>query len=425
MNTIVTTSAASRNVIVTYINKRHSIRSGVLERLVVLSLTFFLVTGCEQSSSPVSQPDLASAQQLDFPYTDTFTVYQRDGYHIVDMSAAIVTWGGEAEGERQSARIVIVPKDITPPALEGDLANATLVRTPLQRIAVNYTSIEAMLTALEINDRLVAVGGGKSYNDSIRQGVEEGRIAQIGYGWHMPPMLDPLLVAKPDALLMVMGDMQHAESYRRISDLGIPVVPIFLGAEIDYLAAVDYVKLVGLLTGKQEKAAQFADMVVNNVNRLKEVVSDQPKKTVLNAWYSGSGKWMAVVRNKDNKFIEDANGINPLKTEDDMAKSHLAPVSTEFLVTYPEPIDCWVIRDTHSTPFDDLQLINQIKAVQDGCLFAGDGMQKPEADAFDIYETAVVRPDLILQDYVKVLYPELIDEPYKYIRPDKSHQLNE
>ena len=45
-------------------------------------------------------------------------------------------------------------------------------------------------------------------------------------------------------------------------------------------------------------------------------------------------------------------------------------------------------------------------------------MRKPEADAYDFYETAVIRPDLILEDLVGMLHPSLRDGEFLYIRPD-------
>lgn len=57
---------------------------------------------------------------------------------------------------------------------------------------------------------------------------------------------------------------------------------------------------------------------------------------------------------------------------------------------------------------------------REGCVFAADGMTKPQADAFDLYETAVIRPDLVLGDIARMLHPALRDEPFRYIRPDRT-----
>ena len=110
-------------------------------------------------------------------HAQTFQVRERDGYRIVDLKAPVVSWGGGAQGGDQTARVVLVPKELEPPALAGDLTDAVVVRTPVERIAANYGFLEAILTALEIEDRLVAVGGVKSYNDDIRARAARLRLA--------------------------------------------------------------------------------------------------------------------------------------------------------------------------------------------------------------------------------------------------------
>ena len=351
-------------------------------------------------------------------FAETFAVFERDGYHIVDLRAPLVSWGGSAQGEDRTARIVLVPTTQEPPDLTGDLEGAVLVRTPVERIAVNYGFLEAIVTALSIEDRLVAVGGVKNYNDDIRSRARSGQLAQLGYGWHSPPNVDPLLDSNPDVFLMVLGDLGHAEHYERIKSLGVPVVPIFFEAETTYMGPVDYVRLIGMLSGKEAQADRFVTMVANNVRELKALVADAPPRQVLSSWYTGGGRWMVTVRNADNALLEDAGGINLMAQPDDIRLDDFIRVGTEVLLDKARDIDCWVIRDTHSVPFDDVNVLQNFKAWREGCLFAGDGMSKPEADAFDIYETGIIRPDLILGDKVRMLHPDLRDEPYVYYRPD-------
>ncbi|MEM9233636.1 MAG: ABC transporter substrate-binding protein, partial [Pseudomonadota bacterium] len=356
----------------------------------LLLLTAVACGGEDTTTTPAQAPAISApegATSVPMAYTETFQVFERDGYRIVDLKAPVVSWGGEAQGADQTARIVLVPKEIEPPALTGDLKDAVIVRTPVERIAVNYGFLEAIVTALGVNDRLVAVGGVKNYNDDIRARAKSGELAQVGYGWHMPPMIDPLLNSEPDVFLMVLGDLGHAEHYERIKDLGVPAVPVFFEAEMTYMGPVDYVHLIGMMTGREEAAEDFVSMVAGNVNELKALVADAPKKKVLGSWYSGNGRWMVTVRNADNSLLEDAGGINPLAQPDDIRQDDFVRLGTEVLLEEARDIDCWVIRDTHSMPFDDVSILQNFKAWREGCLFAGDGMAKPDADAFDIYET--------------------------------------
>ena len=395
----------------------------MLRWLFILLVGF--VGGCGNDAGDVSAAEVSAgtpngAVRVEMAHTDTFTVYARDGYRIVDFRAPVVSWGGGAKGADQTARVVLVPKSIEPPKLAGDLDGAVLVRTPVQRIAVNYGFLEAILSALDVDDRLVAVGGVKSYNDDIRARTRNGDLAQVGYGWHAPPMIDPLLSAEPDVFFMVLGDLGHAEHYERIKDLGVPVVPIFLEAETNYMGPVDYVRLFGMFVGEEAAADAYATMVETNVAKLRELASSQAKKQILSAWFGGSGRWMVTVRNAENQLMRDAGGINPLALPDDMRLDDFMRMGSETLLEEASDIDCWIIRDSHSQPFTDVSYLRNFKAWREGCLFAADASNKPEADAFDIYETGPIRPDLLLRDMIRLLHPEAINQPFVYIQPDEQ-----
>ncbi|WP_235976498.1 hypothetical protein [Sandaracinobacteroides hominis] len=126
------------------------------------------------------------------------------------------------------------------------------------------------------------------------------------------------------------------------------------------------------------------------------------------------------MRNADAKLLRDANGHNPLEEPDDPRRDSFNRISTEALLAKGRDADCWILRDTHSQPFSHVATLSQFRAYREGCLFASDGMQKADADAFDYYEMAVIRPDLLLGDIVRMLHPALRDQPFRYIRPDEK-----
>lgn len=385
-------------------------------RIFLLSILLALAACGSPPEAPSREP--VAGRAVPMAHAKTFRVVERDGYRIVDLKASVVSWGGNAVGQEQFQRLVLVPRDASPPPLTGDLAGATLIRTPVMRIASNTAFHEAMTKVLGVNDRLVAVGGIKSWDDAVRARARSGQIRQIGYGWHSPPDLDALVAARPDVLLMSMGDMKNVGAKPRIEALGIPVVPIFLDNEPDYLGRVDYVRLVGMLTGREREAAAHVAMVSRNVAALKAAAAAQPTRSVLSAWFAGSDQWNPVIRNADAKMLRDANGHNPFEGPDDPDRDSFNKVSTEDLIARGADADCWIMRDSHSAPFTDRAVLSRFKAYREGCLFAADGMTKPRADAFDLYETAVIRPDLVLGDIVRMLHPALRDQPFRYIRPD-------
>jgi iron complex transport system substrate-binding protein len=378
-----------------------------------------LLAGCsEGATSESSSPAAIEGREIPMRYARTFRVVERDGYRVVDLKASVISWGGNAVGEEQFQRLVLVSRDAAAPALTGELNGATLIRTPVMRIASNTGYHEAMTKVLGINDRLVAVGGVKSYDDELRARVRAGTVRQIGYGWHSPPELDALIAARPDVLLMSMGDMKNVGAKSRIEQLGIPVVAIFLDNETDYMGRVDYVRLIGLLAGREAEADAFVEMVARNVEALKRAAAGQPTRSIMSAWFAGGDRWNPTIRNADAKLLRDANGRNPFEEPDDTRRDSFNRISTEELIARGAEADCWILRDSHSAPFTDVSTLSRFKAYREGCLFASDGMQKLEADAFDLYEMAVIRPDLVLADLVRMLHLPLRTEPFRYVRPD-------
>jgi ABC-type Fe3+-hydroxamate transport system substrate-binding protein len=381
----------------------------------VIAACTVLLAACGVASDPGTHLD---GTPIPMAYAKTFTVVERNGYRVVELRSFLVAWGGGSNAPEQTARIVLVPHDQPQPALVGALAKAQVVRVPVQRIAVNYGSMEAILTALGVDDRLVAVGGVKSYNDAIRQRVKSGQLAQIGYGWHSPPDLASLVAAKPELVLLSLADLSHVQQMERIQAMGIAAMPVFIDNEPHYLGSVDYVRLIGMLTGREREAEAFVATVQRNVTAITAKTKASRGRPVISAWYSGGDKWMAVVRGADARLLTDAGGINLLAQDEDPRQDNYRSVSSETLLVAGRDAGCWVWRDTHSQHYPDSRFLQQFRAVRDGCLYASDGQAKPAEDAFDYYERGAIRPDLELADLARMLHPDLFDQPYTFIRPD-------
>ena len=364
-------------------------------------------------------PGPVEGETLETSCTETFSIVERDGFRVVEVEASVVAWGGSAGGPPQVARLVLVPEGMTPPALTGDLAGASLIRTPVQRIAVNDQPHEAMLRALGVEDRIVAVGGHNSYDDGLRRKARAGEIQQIGYGWHKPPALDALVASRPDVLVARMADLTHTQHMERVESLGIPVVPTFIDEEPHYMGRVEWVRLMGALTGKEAEADAFVRMVAQEVDRLKAIANEQPRRSVLWAWYRSAGnRWAVTQRNADAAIVRDANAELVLGAEDDPELDSFSDLSTERLLRDATDADCWMIRDPLSGVFDDRAVLSRFKAYREDCVFWEAGKRHPTADAWEVWEMGDIRPDWRLADIVKMVHPQLRDGDWRYLAPE-------
>ena len=375
--------------------------------------------GTVESEAPETPDAPDTPETPETPDTQIIRVVERDGYRLVDIEASVVTWGGAAGGPPQRARLVLVPRGQEPPPLTGELAEATLIRTPVQRIAVNDQPHEAMLRALGVEDRIVAVGGHNSYDDELRRKARAGEIQQIGYGWHMPPTLDALVASRPDVLVARMADLTHTQHMERVESLGIPFVPTFIDAEPHYMGRVAWVRLMGMLTGKEAEAEEFVQTVAREIARLKALAAEQPRRSVLWAWYRSAGnRWAVTQRNSDAALIRDAGAELVLGAEDDPELDTFSDLSTERLLRDATEADCWMIRDPLSSVFDDQAVLQRFKAYRDDCVFWESGKRHPTADAWELWEMGAIRPDWQLADIMKMLHPDLRDGEWRYLAPE-------
>jgi len=351
-------------------------------------------------------------------WAKTFTISQRDGFKVVDFRARMVEWGGAAQGQVQSRKVVLAPKGGPEPILTGDLANASVIRTPVERIAVNYAPQEAMVVELGVADRLVAVGGVKSFDDGIRERVRNGELLQVGYSWHSSPILETVVASRPDVFVMTQMDSDHSAHLDRVLQMGVPVMPFFMAAEPDYMGQVEYIRLMGLLTGKEAEAEAFITRVANRVDQLKKAAATRPKRSVLHAWWTGGDVWMVTTRNGDAQMLKDAGATVVLEQPDDERYDSTVRLGTERLLTDARDAEFWIARDPISNAYRDRRVLEQFKAFREGRVYAMDGLVKREVDSYGLWNIGPIRPDLMLADYVKMIHPDLVREPFTYLTLD-------
>jgi iron complex transport system substrate-binding protein len=386
--------------------------------LIAASALAAPLAACGQGATSGGSADETLGNPVPLSHARTFRIFRNDGYAVVDFEAQMSSWGGGAQGPVQRRRVVVIPPGGSPPELTGPLSGASVVRAPAGRIACNYAPQEAMLTALGVEDRIVAVGGVKSYNDRIRERARSGELRQIGYGWHKSPELDAVVASRPDVFCMAMMDPAHAEHMERAQAMGVAVTPFFIDAEPHYLGKVEYIRLMGLLTGLEREAETFFNDVRARVEALKITAAALPRRKVLAASWAGGDVWMATVRNSDAALWRDANVDLVLGQPDDPLRDSSQRLGTERLIAEAAEAEFWVARDGISAPYPDRSVLRHIRAFRDGQVYALDGRIKDEADAYDIFEMGVLRPDWLLGDVVKMIHPDAVQRPFEFLRPD-------
>lgn len=211
-----------------------------------------------------------------------------------------------------------------------------------------------------------------------------------------------ILAAEAGAVLLstYQADDKNVDLLKK---LGVQYIPINEWTEEHPLARAEWIKVIGVLVGKQHEADSIFCEVQQRYHLLAEnIAAERPTivsgYTWQGTWYVPSGRtYMA-------QLFRDAGAS--YKYDADTTKGSL-PLSFEQALLDFKDADVWVGAPTAT--LDELRGMNNkhswFKAYETGRVY---NFQKRTTDqgANDFWETGVVRPDIILQDLQAVLRDE-------------------
>ncbi len=404
-----------------------------MRQLIFISLLVFAARCSPNSSEKSSAADLAGFDpdkdyfeaKVEPEYATHYSVSYHGHYKVVRTTAELSSW--ESNGTETRGDVMVLVQQGTPvPSLEGDLANASVISIPVERVAINVENGESFVSELGEFDKVVAVGGAISFSDTVRNRVLNKDLGQIGYSWHQPANLEVLLERKADLFFMNIGNLDFADVLDKSRSLGLQTASVFEWAEADYLGRAEWIKYYALFFNAEAKANEIFDAVEKRVNFLKGITADlRNKPTMLWGYYAGKDRWIAHTNSIPAQYMRDAGVINVLQDFNRPIRNGGERVSSEMLLAEANNADHWMIGDIHSSPLPGEVFMNEFSSWRNGQLYHNMKRIKPEANAFDWYARAVVRPDFVLADLIKLIHPELLASHELYFMDhfDKSMKL--
>jgi len=381
-------------------------------RVKLISISFSILVSCSSpktndSVSASQQTSVLSRQSTTIQHAQHFTVSYHDNYKVVRTDATVRRWGSD-ESQQVEDVMVLYQRGTTPPDLKDELTGASLIEIPVVNIATNQESTECFLEELQQQEKIKAVGGLISYNDSIRNAVLQGKIGQIGYSWHQPPNQEVLLERKIDLFLMTLSNLDSKESLNKCRQLGIPTATVFDWAESNYLAQAEWIKFFALFVNEEQKADRIFNEIIARVQEIKNKVALAPQKpTAIWGYYTGKGRWLIHQNSIEAQLLKDAGVNNVFYDSTRAVRNEGEPLTTEQLIEKAKDVHLWIIGDIHSAELPNENIMSSFQAWRLGNLYHNMKRSKPEANAYDWYGSAPVRPDYVLRDLVRLLRPDI------------------
>ena len=297
-------------------------------------------------------------------------------------------------------------------SVSPSLPKGTVIRTPLKR-AVMFTTVHcAMLMDFQKEDCISGVADLKYIKlPWIQQQVREGKITDVGDG--MSPVIEKIIDEHPDALFL--SPFENSGGYGKIDELDIPIVECADYMESSPLARAEWLRFYGMLFGCEERADSLFEVVDKNYHQLKALAATaKTKPSVLVDKVTGSVWYVPGGRSTIGQMIQDANARYPWASDD-----HSGSVSLPFetVIEKAGETDIWLFRYSGQHDITAEELLGEHHGYDHFRAFRNHEVYGCDVERSPFYEETPFHPDWLLNDFVRILHPELTGlAPLRYYK---------
>ena len=280
-----------------------------------------------------------------------------------------------------------------------------------KRIVCMASSYIAMFDALGQVDRIIGVSG-IDYVSNPYILAHKDSIKDMG-----PEMNYELLLGlKPDVVLLYgIGDAQTAVT-DKLKELFIPYMYVGEYLEESPLGKAEWLVALSELTDSRKKGIEIFREIPKRYQVLKaltESVEQRPTVMLNTPW---NDSWvMPSTQSYMAQLVTDA-GADYIYKENTSNSS--TPIGLETAYKLIQKADYWINVGMAST-LDELKTVNpkfvDAKAVREKTVY-NNNLRTTPTGGNDYWESAVVRPDVVLRDLIHIFHPELVSDSLYYYR---------
>ena len=317
------------------------------------------LSGCGSKAEPANTKSLVFSHHYQLDYAQQFTAdCYEGGYTMVSIPDS-------------GQKFLVVPQD----AAEVDSlpADVTVLRQPVENIYLVSTSVMDLILHLDALDSVTLSGTRAEgwYLPEAKQAMEAGRIAYAGK--YSAPDYEQILAANCSLAIQNTMILHTPEVKEQLEHFGIPVLVERSSYESGPLERMEWIKLYGILLGKEDTAEQvFAAQEA----AIAPLLEQEPTGKSC-AFFSLSSNNLATVRKGSDyvaKMIEMAGGAyvfsdltdngNSLATMNLPLEDFYAGAKDADVLIYNSAIEGTIASVSQLT--EKFPLLAEFKAVQNG-----------------------------------------------------------
>lgn len=379
----------------------------LLNLLSVIAVLFVLLS-CQGNQHPKDD----KAQNVANRDTSVLTVKYAKGFRIErDSQGTTLVISDPVKTGREIARYRLLrsKSGVTPRKGYTDMV------FPVNRVAASSTTHAGFLSVIGSCGQLMGCNNPERLYDTLLiKRFEEGDLVRVGrdLGYN----LEYLIASKPDLVLQTGIDGQFSPDVR-LAETGIPVMFVLEWMEQTPLGRAEWIKVFGLITGKIRAADSLFNLIERNYNSFAGLGRHAPEKIKVLTGNVFKGTWyMPGGKNYMARFFEDAGMDYLWKNTDQAASLALSFESVVYRLT-DAPVWINVNVDSLSQLMAAESRYSVFRAVKEQRVYSVFNRVNSRGGN-DFWESAVVRPDMVLADLLAIAHPELMtDHRWNYYKP--------
>ena len=359
-----------------------------------------VITGCSQqektSKKEIVQPSVSDLSTK-IEYAKGFNVRYENGYKWVEIPRPY-------QEATDGFKYLLVQKGQDVPEHDEDVQVITI---PLETIICTSTSHIPLLDYLNETDKLIGFPS-TQYVSSLkaRKLIDAGKVTELGIDSKMN--IEKVLELDPE---MVMGYSITGDygQFRKIQQAGISVVINAEYLEGHPLGRAEWIKFMALFFNKEKMADSVFNEIKNNYRELKQATDTITKRpTVYSGVVYGDAWYLPGGQNNMAKLFKDA-GAKYVWSEDN--STGYLEYSFESVYEKAHDADFWVGIASYNS-LEEIKQADQrytdFEAFKKGNVYNYNARMGPTGGN-EFLELGYLRPDLILEDLIKIFHPGLLE----------------
>lgn len=286
------------------------------------------------------------------------------------------------------------------------------VRLPVQSV-VSFSSTQwSVFLQLGEIQRVKGILEGRYVHDTTMISLlQKGIVKDVGTESAMN--MELLIQMKPDILLY---SPYFDGNQANLKVTGAALFPFADYLETTPLGRAEWIRVVGLLTGRQQEADAWFHDIEARYDALKDLCADVEYRPTVFSDLAFNGQWyVAGGQSYIARLFADA-GADYIWKDD--ASTASFPLDSETILAKAKHADFWRVANSSSLPmtYESLKRENAIYALFDA--YKNHKILVCDIQKTGYFEKSQMEPDILLADFISIFHPEKLGGGYqpKYYR---------